>query len=32
MKQKHQQGEVSLVIPYHRPSIPSKQMKNTLVS
>jgi len=25
MKKKHEQGQVSLVIPYHRPSIPSKK-------
>ena len=30
MKQKHMQGEVSLVVPYHRPSIPSRQTKKSL--
>ena len=29
MKEKHKQGEVSLVIPYHRPTIPTKQLKKS---
>ncbi len=32
MKHKHNKGEVSLVVPYHRPSIPTKQLKNSLSS
>jgi isocitrate dehydrogenase kinase/phosphatase len=30
MKEKHMQGEVSLVIPYHRPTIPTKQLKKSV--
>ncbi len=30
MKQKHKRGEFSLVVPYHRPAIPSKQRKGSL--
>ncbi len=29
IKQKHRQGEVSLVVPYHRPSVPSRQPKKS---
>lgn len=32
MKQKHMQGEISLVVPYFRPSIPSKRAKKSIAS
>jgi isocitrate dehydrogenase kinase/phosphatase len=32
IKQKHKQGEISLVVPYYRPSVPSKQDTNSVSS
>ena len=32
MKQKHNKGEVSLVVPYYRPAVPSKQSLHTQAS